>query len=338
MPYSRPSFPHKILELLSRPPGYKKLLHVFGRRIQGEHLLKLEWDICIILDECRFDLFESVLEDDWTPPHQELAKFDRIISVDSATKPWIQKTFNGPEGPSHSPITYVTANPYSVEVRGSPTIEQLDEVWKYAWDPKIGTVPPRAVADRTIHHYQNGEKRLMAHFLQPHGPFLRRTDQGLVTHPDVDYSLTSSKSSNNASEFRSVSTANRLNNFLPGSWDWPAPDSGSVYDRLRTGELAHQTVWNAYRESLLLVLEEITKLLQSVDAERVVITSDHGNAFGEWGIYGHPIHNPFSVLRKVPYLVTTAKKSMEYAPESYEIDTEETHMEKLRDLGYLDEY
>ena len=37
------------------------------------------------------------------------------------------------------------------------------------------------------------------------------------------------------------------------------------------------------------VLNDIGILLDNLDAERVVITADHGEAFGEYGILGHKL-------------------------------------------------
>jgi hypothetical protein len=39
----------------------------------------------------------------------------------------------------------------------------------------------------------------------------------------------------------------------------------------------------------------------------VAITADHGNLFGEWGLYGHPMHTPVPALLRVPWAETTAR-------------------------------
>jgi hypothetical protein len=121
---------------------------------------------------------------------------------------------------------------------------------------------------------------------------------------------------------------------LPGQWDLLTGEPNGVFGRLRYGELDHETAWKAYRETLLVVLEEVTTLLRSVDAERVVITSDHGNAFGEWGFYGHPMHMPFSVLREVPFVATSATAEIDYTPPEYDTRDTADRDEQLRALGY----
>lgn len=53
-------------------------------------------------------------------------------------------------------------------------------------------------------------------------------------------------------------------------------------------------------ENLRLVLDEVDVLRENPDAERLVISSDHGQAFGAWKIYGHPCRVPINALRTVP--------------------------------------
>ena len=40
-----------------------------------------------------------------------------------------------------------------------------------------------------------------------------------------------------------------------------------------------------------MVLRHVQNLLNNHDAERVIISADHGEAFGEFGVYRHPVGN-----------------------------------------------
>jgi glucan phosphoethanolaminetransferase (alkaline phosphatase superfamily) len=72
-----------------------------------------------------------------------------------------------------------------------------------------------------------------------------------------------------------------------------------------------------------------------LDAETVIITSDHGNAIGEWGIYGHPIHMPIAELQTVPWIKTTAIDKQSHEPEAVRKSTVDPDIEgRLRQLGY----
>ncbi|WP_053772543.1 hypothetical protein [Halorubrum tropicale] len=88
--------------------------------------------------------------------------------------------------------------------------------------------------------------------------------------------------------------------------------------------------------NLRLALDEIELLLENVEAETVVITSDHGNALGEWLVYGHPPTMPMDCLRVVPWIETTAADRGEYEPEIEPgVDHETDREEQLAALGYV---
>lgn len=48
-------------------------------------------------------------------------------------------------------------------------------------------------------------------------------------------------------------------------------------------------VLKAYLDDLRYVLDDVEILLENIAAEHVVLSADHGEAFGECGVYGHPI-------------------------------------------------
>jgi len=62
------------------------------------------------------------------------------------------------------------------------------------------------------------------------------------------------------------------------------------------------------------VLDAVEELLRNVDAEEVVITAGHGDAFGEYGVYSHPAGVPHPHVRRVPWARTTTEDSGEYTP------------------------
>jgi hypothetical protein len=109
----------------------------------------------------------------------------------------------------------------------------------------------------------------------------------------------------------------------------------NVWDRLRAGELERSVVWNAYRENLQIVLEDVELLLENINAETAVITSDHGNALGEWGIYGHPIHMPIDAIQVVPWVQTKAEDRRNHDPSVIDRSSlNESAEKRLQQLGY----
>jgi hypothetical protein len=114
-----------------------------------------------------------------------------------------------------------------------------------------------------------------------------------------------------------------------------------VWTRLQAGEVSLDEVRDGYRANLDLALVEVERLLHGIDSERVIITSDHGNATGEYGLYGHPESMPFDCLREVPWFETTAIDTGE-RPSSGRVRSDPTSEEatdddieaRLRALGY----
>lgn len=100
-----------------------------------------------------------------------------------------------------------------------------------------------------------------------------------------------------------------------------------------TGDRA--AVWEAYLEELRCVLDDLTVLLSNIDAETVVITADHGEAFGEYGAYKHHSGSLHPKIRLVPWVVTSAQDTGSYSPQVEPVEQNEQSTEDaLRALGY----
>lgn len=196
---------------------------------------------------------------------------------------------------------YVTGNPFSKRVLTDEDLLALDEVWRYGWDDESGTIPADHVTDRAIATAREHDPgRLIVHYMQPHFPS--------VPDPLTDGMNTET---------------------LGDGEGWESP-----WDLLRRGELDRETVWSSYRQNLRYALDHVAVLLENMDAERVAISADHGNAAGEFDVYGHP-KIPLKSIRNVPWYVTSATDMGEYEPELQPQtecgDTEE----KLKALAYI---
>jgi len=278
--------------------GYELYLGALRRvdRLTGRGMpvYDAEWDILLVLDACRADLMAEVASE------YEFVNTDSVRSVAGGSRAWMQHNFREEYAAEMADTVYVTGNPFSEEVLDARDFAGLDEVWDYGWDSELNTVPARAITDRTIHHHRNRDpERIIAHYMQPHHPFV----------PDpLDSGM------------------NRA--------DLANPEK-PVWDKLQAGELEQDVVWNAYRQNLEYVLDDVELLLSNVDAETVAITADHGNAVGEYGVYGHG-DLPLSAVRDVPWCVTTGRDSGAYDPALSEDRTgpDRSTEERLRDLGY----
>lgn len=225
-------------------------------------------------------------------------------SVGGASREWMEKTFADERSEMRQTV-YVTGNPFSDDLLEDDQFTLLDEVWKHDWDYEAGTIRAEALTNRAIHyHREHDPERMVVHYMQPHHPF--------IASP-----LEAGRSKNN-----------------PG-------DSGkNVWRRIREGRVDADDAWDAYRENLRYVLDDVERLLENVDAPEVVVTSDHGNLFGEWLLYGHENGVIAPALRQVPWCRTTATDTGSFDPEvpdDESVDADDEGVQRrLQELGYLE--
>jgi hypothetical protein len=264
---------------------------------RGRIVYEADWDALVVLDACRVDLLREVAEE-----YPFVGAVEARDSVGSMSEEWMAKTFTDEYAAEMRDTAYVTANAFSGEVLDADSFRLLDEVWRDRWDDELGVVPPEAVTDRAVSvGREHDPEYLLVHYMQPHHPLI---------------------GSDAFAEFESD----------------PFGGKGvrTEVDALRRGEVTHAEFWAGYRDNLRRALDSVGTLLSNLDADRVVLTADHGEAFGEWGIYGHPAGCLHPAVRTVPWAETTAEDTEAYAPE---LDPESSLSgeveDRLRDMGYL---
>lgn len=267
----------------------------------SKNIFDYDWDLLIVLDGCRYDLMTSVNSE-----YNFANEIEKKRSVGSKTTEWMNKTFSDRYRKELKKTIYITGNPNSHKFANQKEFHLLDEVWRYGWDDELGTIPPKPITDRAISlSRSNNSQRMLLHYMQPHAPFI----------PDLNLG--------------GKDSWQRITGFSDGE------SHNNVWKRLEQGKIDEDKVWDAYHDNLLLVLNNIQTLLNNIEAEKVVITSDHGNAMGEFGIYGHPAHTPIPSLRNVPWIKTEATDSKEYKPPTWIRDEPKQSVEDLlHDLGY----
>ncbi|MCD2203597.1 hypothetical protein [Halobacterium sp. KA-6] len=266
-------------------------------------VLDAHWDVLVVLDACRADLFAEVAADadyDFLPTEPGSRTSPASSSVE-----WLETVFGGASDDALADLAYVTGNPYSASKIDHDRFHTVDEVWRYAWDDDLGTIPPRPVTDAAIRTgRETTANRMVVHYMQPHFPSVLEREQR--------------------------SEGVELDEF--------GDDEMSIWDDLRFGRRSEADAWQTYRENLEYVLDDLALLFENLDAERVVVTADHGNAFGEHHVYGHPGGVDLPVLREVPWCETTATDTHSHDPGAAgHDDTGESGdviEERLEDLGY----
>jgi len=207
-----------------------------------------DWDNLVILDACRFDLFEAVSDN--------TERLDYRLSKGSNTGEFFEENF---EGTQYHDTVYVTANPVPrveewCRVDIDRVFHDVVDVWEDHWDDELNTVRPEPVAEavRAAHEaYPN--KRILGHFIQPHQPFIGSTGQSI----DEDGMMAYRKISGEQTDTR-----------------------GQVWKRLENSEISADLTWQAYAENLELVLPHVMDLVENLTG-RTVVTSDHGNLLNE---------------------------------------------------------
>lgn len=136
-----------------RYPGYE----------EGVSVMEEDWDNLIVLDACRSDTFEKVADLD------RFSNFSTRISLGSHSSEWTRRNFQGKE---FGDTVYVSANPHTSLIAGD-SFHHIDELWETDFDEELGQVPAEAVHDAAIEASETFDnKRLIIHFMQPHGPFI----------------------------------------------------------------------------------------------------------------------------------------------------------------------
>jgi hypothetical protein len=259
--------------------AWEHLLRDVSQRVEprfnyGIAYLERDWDHLVILDACRYDLFTE-----FAPRHPVFESFTDVTPVcsnASSTPMWLTRNFGDSEASRLERLNYISATPWITDI-DTTKLADVRNTWEYSQDPEAHVPRPEAVTDAAIESYRNDPSRdSVIHYVQPHAPFLH----------------------------------------CPGKYGSRGDGDGgtlNVWRELRSGRYDPEEVWQDYGQNLLTVLNEVEILVENLGGD-IVVSSDHGNAFGEFGIYGHPPHAPLPSIRRVPWAKTTGK-----ATDSYEV-------------------
>jgi Sulfatase len=289
----------------------KLVLPVLFSGNRGDYVLDERWDNLIILDACRYDTFSRAYQ-----AHGLKGRLESRVSRGTETNSFLRENFGGRK--ITGDLVYITANP-TVTQGFSPRFHKVISVWKDEWDSKYQTVLPERMYERTLQAMAEfPNKRLIIHFLQPHRPF--------VGYP------------------------------YPNWWRFKKPGAkylhiwGDFNERGRSwlGQVDKATLMALYRNNLAMVLPYVKRLQDDLPG-LTVITSDHGEAFGDWlhplvpfRVYGHPSRTRIKALIKVPWLVAESERKKDVTPAPQTVPTEvlsdqdeKLIEDRLSALGYV---
>lgn len=292
---------------------------------QGKLIHKLDWDILIILDACRYDIFEKYYNMFFE------GTLGVAISRGSHTLEWLHNTFSQTK---ILDLIYISANPFInsiTKVNGFNPKEhflKIIDAWLHGWDESLGTVPPwnvNKIFIKTIEKYP--DKRIIIHYLQPHAPYIVLAGmERLVTSADMLFVIKSKHHS------RFMNTINKVMNYLVFGFA-ELISYEKLFQLRKAMRLVPYSQFEAswrltssrrkhhikllYEANLLLVLFYAMKLIDMVKSsypnKKIVITADHGELLGEAGYYEHIPGILVPQLRLVPWFeVKTIRKTKHF--------------------------
>lgn len=282
----------------------RRVVNALDETDDGFDMIAADWDNLLILDACRYDLFEAR-----NPIDGELRS---VRSKGSDSWEFMEANFAGRT--LHDTV-YVTANPHVYELPDD-TFHAVENLLESRWDEDAGTVQPEAVVEEAIAaHEQYPDKRLIVHFMQPHFPFLGPTGR-TFDHMGIEGLDADDRS------------------------EAPNPWFGLIYD----GTVDAETVLTAYQENLELLFPHVERLLESLGGKSVVtadhgnLIGERGFPI-PMRMYGHPRGLNRDEVRTVPWLEIEAadrRRTVSEPPqESATASDEDVVEDRLSALGYV---
>jgi len=220
-------------------------------------------------------------------------KLLRVRSPASMTIPWLNRTWYR----TYENVIYVSAHPYINSMRPINSFDArgkflaVIDVWRDGFDFSYGTTPPwnvnKAVRKlmlslkvrRALGRFR-GKPRLVIHYVQPHFPYIGSEEIRKIARVMrvVKEKL----------DIKSLELGHLVNAVLMDKLDG---DVNALEGLLRC----------SYEETLKMVLEHVASLSEIIVGQ-LIITSDHGELLGEYGLFFHP-PIPFPELRYVPWFI-----------------------------------
>lgn len=281
---------------------YYRRLYSRPYNTNGIDVFAQDWDNLVILDACRYDMFES---------HAELpGLLESRTSRSSSTREFLKANFADRD---LLDTVYVTANPQLYRHREWVDVKfhEVRHIWQEAgWDETHKTVVPKTTTEYALAAADDHpDKRLVVHYIQPHYPFLTSGDQPFE---DSQAFLRPQEG---------------------GSWYQIM--TGDL-------EVSRSEIWDAYVETLERALPAVQKLIDGLEGKTVVTADHgnmvgeraHPIPIREWG---HPHSIYTEQLVNVPWLVVDGQRREITAEESVGTTTnvaDEVVEERLENLGY----
>lgn len=261
---------------------------------QKELIYRRGYDVLIVLDACRFDVFSQVV-------HKYLdGRLIPVKSPASVTIDWLQRVWKHKRWRD---LVYVSASPM-INKRGfikgfdaRKHFMYIEEVWDWGWNRELSTVPPNMVnfaVKLTIAKLKMrrlkliDDYRMVIHYVQPHAPY--------IMFRNITRIISKSDFADNIGDI-----ALRKFGYLTGKFAIDYVLLSVLKEHIGDVEKINAILRRAYEENLHWVLRYVARLVTEIPG-KIVITADHGELLGEYGLYFH-MDLPLPQLRVVPWFL-----------------------------------
>jgi hypothetical protein len=300
-------------------------LMITSRKPIGSNMFSKEWDLLVVLDACRVDALREIQDE-----YAFLTDIGETWSLGSTSKEWIEQTFIEEYADEISQTAYITGNPFSNTLLGDRKRTEYGATTLNSWLERA-TWPEKLLQSNLV------ESTSCAHIEPlwgegPHGEFQQSSSPSSITNHTIKAAR--------SGDFDRV-IAHYMQPHSPyyassKKYDELSELEKSPFEALRNGA-SKDKVWQAYLDNLRYVLDHVETLLENVDGT-VLITADHGELFGEWGMYYHHAGHPHPNLKKVPLVKTEERDKETVVPDVTLGDGDENYEvsdKQLKALGYL---
>jgi hypothetical protein len=334
-------------------------------------ILKEDWDILIILDACRYDYFEKAYKD-----YLSEGELKKAISPSLKTLQWLNQVFTG----YNKDLVYISGNPFINSIgeggvkyekfTGNEHFSKIVDAWDLGYDKDLKCVPPQKLTELFFDNYSE-DKRFILHYIQPHAPYISDEYRKYLPHAmqKKGSGKAKRKTRGRIRGMRAFVTHNVIRIFGVGPiWKmmnycigipvtllnptlerkiWKLSNSLLKWPNNQTAMIYMNEGWpglrKAYKQNLDLVLKSVKEIVENTNA-KILITADHGEFLGEYGLFGHShaIRKPENT--EVPWLETSgrsfAKKVIRKKEKIHESNSnskkdEELIRRRLESLGYM---
>lgn len=264
-----------------------------------------EWDVLILLDACRFDMFKKVYREFFNG-----CELLQCLSPATHTPEFLFKVFTVGDWKD---VVYVSGNAFcnsknvptsKFNFVGNKYFKKVMDVWLTGWSDELGTVPPGEVNKHAVIAMDLYKKaRFIVHYMQPHAPYIYYGGGGstlksywkrnvLTNGGGVDIRKKLRDIVFRFFSERTIWIVSRMLGKLPKN------GMGSIWFKHgRAGYI------RGYLEDLKLALGYVKQLVDRYPSKRFVVMSDHGERLGERGNYGHSkIYKRDRIILEVPWL------------------------------------